>query len=115
MTSLLRKAARINLMAMDFVMQVTVVELVLGTLAGSRTLSFELSRGTKVRRTRVEMFYFTGPCGSDMNTSTLCTAPVRLRSFSTTLRHHVDFVFRFFYRFYKMLKNVSCEYDRLNG
>lgn len=50
MASLLRKAARVNLMAMDFVMQVTVVELVLGTLDTSRTLSFELSRGTKVSR-----------------------------------------------------------------
>lgn len=50
MASLLRKAARVNLMAMDFVMQVTVVELVLGTLEASRTLSFELSRGTKASR-----------------------------------------------------------------
>lgn len=55
MTSLFRKAARMNLMAMDFVMQVTVVELVLGTLAASRTLSFELSRGTKVSLREVEM------------------------------------------------------------
>ncbi|CAM9817371.1 unnamed protein product, partial [Ectocarpus sp. 12 AP-2014] len=48
MTSLLRKAARMNLVAMDFVLQVTVVELVLGTLLDDgRTLSFELSRGTK--------------------------------------------------------------------
>ncbi|CAN0425473.1 unnamed protein product, partial [Ectocarpus sp. 12 AP-2014] len=48
MTSFLRKAARMNLVAMDFVLQVTVVELVLGTLLDDgRTLSFELSRGTK--------------------------------------------------------------------
>lgn len=38
-----------NLMAMDFVLQVTVVELVFGTLDGRRLLSFELSRGSKVR------------------------------------------------------------------
>lgn len=37
-----------NLVAMDFVLQVTVVELVLGTLDSGRMLSFELSRGTKV-------------------------------------------------------------------
>lgn len=48
MTSLLRKAARMNLVAMDFVLQVTVVELVLGTLDSGQMLSFELSRGTKV-------------------------------------------------------------------
>lgn len=36
-----------NLVAMDFVLQVTVVELVLGALDAGRTLSFELSRGTK--------------------------------------------------------------------
>lgn len=48
MTSFLRKAARMNLVAMDFVLQVTVVELVLGALLDDgRTLSFELSRGTK--------------------------------------------------------------------
>ena len=51
MVSFLRKAARMNLVAMDFVLQVTVVELVLGTLDANagRTLSFELSRGTKAR------------------------------------------------------------------
>eukprot|EP00752_Nemacystus_decipiens_P006334 g5710.t1 len=47
MASFLRKAARMNLVAMDFVLQVTVVELVLGALDADRTLSFELSRGTK--------------------------------------------------------------------
>eukprot|EP00903_Cladosiphon_okamuranus_P017968 g16531.t2 len=47
MASFLRKAARMNLVAMDFVLQVTVVELVLGALDSGRTLSFELSRGTK--------------------------------------------------------------------
>lgn len=48
MVSLLRKAARMSLVAMDFVLQVTVEELVLGRLDGARLLSFELSRGTKV-------------------------------------------------------------------
>lgn len=48
MVSLLRKASRVNLVAMDFVLQVTVEELVLETLDAGRTLSFELSRGTKV-------------------------------------------------------------------
>lgn len=38
-----------NLVAMEFVLQVTVVELVLGTLDVGQMLSFELSRGTKVR------------------------------------------------------------------
>lgn len=47
MASFLRKAARVNHVAMDFVLQVTVVELVLGALDSGRTLSFELSRGTK--------------------------------------------------------------------
>lgn len=47
MVSFLRKAARMNLVAMDFVLQVTVVELVLGALDEGTTLSFELSRGTK--------------------------------------------------------------------
>lgn len=49
MASLIRKAQRVNLVAMDFVLQVTVDELVLNTLDMGRTLSFELSRGTKVR------------------------------------------------------------------
>jgi len=49
MASFLRKAARVNHVAMDFVLQVTVVELVLGALDAGRTLSFELSRGTKVK------------------------------------------------------------------
>ena len=49
MASLLQKAARVNLVAMDFVLQVTVVKLVLGALEHGRVLSFELSRGTKVR------------------------------------------------------------------
>lgn len=48
MSSLLRKAARVNLVAMDFVLQVTVEELVLEMLNVARTLSFELSRGAKV-------------------------------------------------------------------
>lgn len=48
MASLLRKAARMNLVAMDFVLRVTVVELVLGNLDAGRMLSFELSRGSKV-------------------------------------------------------------------
>lgn len=47
MVSFLRKAARMSLVPMDFVLQVTVVELVLGGLDPGRTLSFELSRGTK--------------------------------------------------------------------
>lgn len=47
MASLLQKAARVNLVAMDFVLQVTVVKLVLGALEDGRVLSFELSRGTK--------------------------------------------------------------------
>lgn len=34
---------------MDFVLQVTVVELVLGKMDDGRVLSFELSRGSKVR------------------------------------------------------------------
>lgn len=50
MASLLRKASRMNTVAMDFVLQVTVVELKVGTLESGRTLSFELSRGTKVRK-----------------------------------------------------------------
>lgn len=50
MSSLLRKAARVNLVAMDFMLQVTVEELVLETLDTARTLSFELSRGAKVCR-----------------------------------------------------------------
>lgn len=50
MVSLLRKAARVSLVAMDFVLQVTVEELVLGRIDGGRILTFELSRGTKVSR-----------------------------------------------------------------
>lgn len=52
MASFLRKAARMNLVPMDFVLQVTVVELVLGSLdsEAGRMLSFELSRGTKVHK-----------------------------------------------------------------
>lgn len=47
MASLLRKAARMNLVAIDYVLQVTVVELILGALDAKTMLSFELSRGTK--------------------------------------------------------------------
>lgn len=50
MVSLLRKAARMSLVAMDFMLQVTVEELVFGRLDSARTLSFELSRGTKVTK-----------------------------------------------------------------
>lgn len=38
-----------NYQPMDFVLQVTVVELVLGKMDDGRVLSFELSRGSKVR------------------------------------------------------------------
>lgn len=54
MASLLRKAARMNLVAIDYVLQVTVVELILGALDAETMLSFELSRGTKASPKLVE-------------------------------------------------------------